>query len=155
MAQTWDLESWYEYIWYSLQDLEFSRNASTFSTNLKNTTIIIIRINNNMFQIVTIVKQIWNCLQTIVQSKWLSAISKEKQNQVLNKNMAIFSSFLVHKKNEIDKEIILTIFSLHLSLYISIEISTFLQQKSKSCMKYQMYSCQNSKSQVWAKNLKN
>ena len=51
--------------------------------------------------------------------------------------MAIFSSFLVHKKNEIDKEIILTIFSLHLSLYVSIEISTFLLQKSKSFMKYQ------------------
>jgi hypothetical protein len=95
----------YLYIWYSLQDLEFSRNASTFSTNLKNTTIFIIRINNNMFQIVTIVKQIWNCLQTIVQSKWLSVISKEKQNRVLNKNMAIFRSFWVHKKMKLTKKL--------------------------------------------------
>ena len=35
------------------------------------------------------------------------------------------------------------------------KISLFVWKKLKSSIKYQMYSCQDPKSEVWAKNLKN
>ena len=51
-----------------------------------------------------------NCFQTIVQQKGLSAMSRWKQSQVLNKNMAILSLFWAHKKCVTEKEIVTTKF---------------------------------------------